>query len=159
MLDSTSLPCTVGTVAGNVQRSTPGRFLLIWAILMTALLLFAWRVHLHRGEYMWNEYPTALGDREYYTKLSDNDYYTGALVVPGSSAGLFRRMEKPVARSDERMLKVARDVSDRVFIYSDPREPKRLFLKVADDRYIEFGERNSWPEYEPPKAIPFKPSS
>ena len=126
---------------------------------MTALLLFAWRVHLHRGEYMWNEYPTALGDREYYTKLSDNDFYTGALIVPGSSAGLFRRMEKPVARSDERMVKVARDVSDRVFIYADPREPKRLFLKVADDRYVEFGERNSWPEYEPPKAIPFKPSS
>ena len=37
--------------------------------------------------------------------------------------------------------------------------PKRLFVKVADDRYIEFGERKYWPEYQPPKAIPYKSAS
>jgi hypothetical protein len=153
------VPCTFVTVAGNVQRSTPGRFLLMWAVLMTALLLFAWRVHLHRDEYFWNEYPTALGDRNLYTSLSSNDFYRPALLLKGESQGHFRRMVKPVSRDDAKMRKVGRDASNRVFVYSDSKQPKRLFLKVAEDRYIEFGERKFWPEYQPPKAIPFTPSS
>ena len=146
-------------MAANVQRSTPGRFLLIWAILMTSLLLFSWRLHLHLGDYLSYEYPTALGDHDYYTRLTDNDFYKPALQLPGHSEGLFRRMVKPVTRDDSRMLKVGRDASNKVFVYADQRQPKRLFVKVADDRYLEFGERKFWPEYQPPKAIPFKPAS
>lgn len=141
-------------MAVNVQRSTPGRFLLIWAILMTSLLLFSWRLHLHLGDYLSYEYPTALGDREYYSTLSDNDFYKPSLVLPGHSEGLFRRMFHPVTRDDARMEKVARDVSNRLTVYASRQQPKRLFVKVADDRYIEFGERKFWPEYQPPRAIP-----
>ena len=143
-------------MAGNIQRSTPGRFIIIWAILLTAALLFSWRVHLHRNEYDWNEFPTALGDRDYYTQLSDNDFYTPALRFKGHDQGLFRRASKPVSRNDAKMLRGARDASNRVFIYQDPRHPGNFYLKAADDRYIEFGERKFWPEYQPPKAIPVK---
>lgn len=144
-------------MSANVQRSTPGRFIVVWALLMTVVLLFAWRVHLHRAEYYWNEYPTALGDRDYYTKLSDNDFYSPALKFPGHEKGLFRRTYKPVSRNDGRMQRSARDASNRVFVYTDAKKPGRVFLKVADDRYIEFGERKFWPEYQPPKAILIKP--
>ena len=114
-------------MAGNVQRSTTGLFLMTWAILMTALLLFAWRVQLHRQDYLWNEYPTALGDRDFYTRLSENDFYTPALVLPAQPHGMFRRMYKPVNKDDARMRKVARDVSilsNRVYVYADKKDPE-----------------------------------
>lgn len=144
-------------MAGNQQRSTPGRFLIVWGMLMTAVLLFAWRVELHRDEYIWNEFPTGLGDREFYSKLSDNDFYSAALKIPGVPAGQFRRASNPVVRDDARMVRLTRDSSDRVFVYQDPRKPESYYLKVADDHYIEFGERKFWPEYQPPKAIPVNP--
>lgn len=144
-------------MAGNQQRSTPGRFLIVWCLLMTAVLLFAWRVHLHRDEYLWNEYISGLGDREYYTRLSDNDFHTAALQVPGEKAGLFRRASNPVERDDAKMVRLTRDTSNRVFVYKDERKPESYYLKAANDRYIEFGERKFWPEYQPPKAIPVNP--
>lgn len=144
-------------MAANQQRSTAGRFLIVWAVLMTFVVLNAWRVQLHPEEYLWNEFVSGLGDREYYTQLSDNDFYTAALQVPGEKTGQFRRGSKPVARNDARMLRLSRDASGRVFVYRDQRQPGSYFLKVADDRYVEFGARNTWPEYQPPKAIPYKP--
>ena len=139
---------------GNVQRSTPSLFLIVWGVLMTVVLLFAWGIELHRDEYMWTEYPSGLGDRDFYTQLSENDFYTAALKIPGQSAGHFRRAYKPVQRDDAKMQRLARDGSDRVFVYKDVRKPQSVYLKVADDHYIEFGERRFWPEYQPPKAIP-----
>ncbi len=111
-----------------------------------------------RDVYTWNEWPTGLGDRDYYSALSANDYYTPALVLPGHDKGLFRRTIKPATHADGRMERLTRDASGRVWVYRDSAHPeKAMFLKAADDQYVEFGERKFWPEYEPPKAILVSP--
>ena len=144
-------------MAGNIQRSTPGRLLIVWALLLTGVVIFAWRVRLHADDYNWTEWTTGLGDRAYYTKLSDNDFYKPALVFRGEESGLFRRQRKPVTRPDERMTRLMHDASKRVFVYADPRKPGAYYLKAGEDQYIEFGERKFWPKYEVPTAVPVKP--
>ncbi|MDB6073384.1 MAG: hypothetical protein JWO89_1024 [Verrucomicrobiaceae bacterium] len=120
---------------------------------MTGVLIFAWRVHVNRADYDWTEYPTALGDKDYYQPFSANDLYAPVLKVPGHRAGLYRRMVKPVKRSDARMTKVGRDATGKVFVYADtkkkPGSPERLFVKAADDQYLEFGARKFWPPFRP----------
>jgi hypothetical protein len=143
-------------MAPNLQRSTPGRLLVLWAALMTGVLIFSWRVHLDRADYDWCDYPTALGDRDYYKALSDNDFYTPSLKFSGHSEGLCRRTVKPVASEDSRMTKLARDATNRVFVYVDARKPGRFFVKTGEDRYVEFGARKFWPEYKAPTAAPPK---
>ncbi len=139
-------------MAANLQRSTPGRLLVLWAALMTWVLIYSWRVHLNRADYDWCDYPTALGDREYYKALADNDFYTPCLKFPGHADGLYRRTVNPVARGDVRMTKLARDATNRVYVYVDARKPGRFFVKAGEDRYVEFGARKFWPEYQPPTA-------
>ena len=144
-------------MSGNLQRGTAGRFLLGWALLMSGALLFAWRVQLHPADYSWVEWPTALGDRTYYGKISDNDFYQPVLRFEGHDQGLYRRTVNPVPRDDARMMRLAREATGTFFVYTEPKHQQRFFLKVADDRYVEFGERLFWPEYQPPKAIPYEP--
>jgi hypothetical protein len=145
-------------MSGNLQRGTAGRFLIAWALLMSGSLLFAWRVQLHPADYQWIEWPTALGDRTYYGKLSENDFYSPVLRFEGHEAGLFRRMVNPVLRDDARMIRLTRESSGTFFVYTYAKPSGRYYLKAADDRYVEFGERLFWPEYQPPKAIPYKPA-
>ncbi|MFO1439549.1 MAG: hypothetical protein U1F81_14610 [Verrucomicrobiaceae bacterium] len=47
-------------MSANQLRDTPGRLLLGWAVLFSALVVLAWRIHLHPADYEWTEYPTAL---------------------------------------------------------------------------------------------------
>ena len=138
-------------MADNLHRSTPGRLLVLWAGLMTCVLIFSWRVHANRSDYDWCEYPTALGDQDYYKSLSDNDYHAPALKFQGHPEGLYRRMVKPVKRSDGAMTKLARDATGKVFVYADTHSPGRFFVKAAQDQYVEFGARKFWPEYVPGK--------
>lgn len=137
-------------MSSNLQRSTPGRLLVLWAALMTGVLVYSWRVHLNRADYDWYSNPTALGDAEYYTALSANDFYTPCLKFSGHEEGLFRRTVKPVAREDARMTKLGRDETNRFFVYTLAKKAGRFFVKTADDRYVEFGARKFWPEYRPP---------
>ena len=141
-------------MAGNIQRSTPGLISIVWAVLLTTVVIFSWWVQQHRSVYDWNEFPTALGDRDYYTQLSENDLYTPALRFQGHDHGLFRRATKPVARNDAKMRRGARDASNRVFVYQDSRHPGSFTSKWRMTATSEFGERKFWPEYQPPKAIP-----
>lgn len=141
-------------MSNNVRRGTPGRLLLVWSCLMPMVVLFAWRVHAHRSSFEWVEYPTGLGDHHYYSGLGNNDFYEPNLRLPGQGEGLYRRMVNPVYRKDERMIKVAREEQGRVFVYSEAAEQasKRLYVKSAEDKYLEFGERKHWPSYTPPAA-------
>ena len=145
-------------MSANLQRGTAGRFLLGWALLMSGGLLLAWRVQLHPGDYQWVEWPTALGDRAYYGKISDNDFYQAVLRFEGQDEGLYRRTVNPLRRDDARMMRVGKESTGTFFVYIEPKHPNRFFLKAAENRYVEFGERLFWPEYQPPKAIPFKPA-
>jgi hypothetical protein len=101
----------------NVQRGTPGLLLLLWAALLPAAVLLAWRLDRHRDDFEWMEYPTALGDTRYYTQLGTNDLYEPNLKFDGEITGLFRRVQEPVAKADGTMFKIAKEKEGRCLIY------------------------------------------
>lgn len=139
--------------AANEIRDTPGRLLLGWAVLMTSLVLLAWRIHVRPADYEWTEYPTALGDTRYYTALGKDDRYEPNLRFPGQEKGVYRRTLEPVMLDDATMLKVARDMSGRHFVYkpgaAGEGSSPPVYLKSGENRYIEFGARKFYPPYEP----------
>ena len=155
------------TTTGNELRDTPGRLMLLWAVFLAPLVIFAWRVHLARGDYGWVEYPTALGDRSYYqAMIGGNDFLEPNLKFSGHEKGLFRRQFKPEPRDDAQMRKIEKESTGRFFVYSDGKSdatkrgggPGMFFLKAAENSYIEFGGRKYYPA-DPlvppaPKAIP-----
>jgi hypothetical protein len=145
---------------GNQLRDTPGRMLLLCSVLMLPLVVFAWRVHLGRGQFDWVEYPSALGDSRYYSDsamIGENDFFGANLKFAGHEKGLFRRTFKPRTRKDEEMRKVAMESTGRYFVYTEARQPgatkgksgptaARHYLKSGENRYIEFGARKYYPE-------------
>ncbi|MCE2695623.1 MAG: hypothetical protein LW645_15385 [Verrucomicrobiaceae bacterium] len=104
-------------MAANELRDTPGRLLLGWALLLSCLVLLAWRIHLHPTDYEWTEYPTALGDVKYYTALGQEDRYEPNLRFPGQEKGLYRRSVDAVVYDDATMLKLALDATGRHLVY------------------------------------------
>jgi hypothetical protein len=148
-----------GEAGANVIRDTPGRLLMAWALLFSSLVLLSWRVHVHRAEYDWLEYPTALGDRSYYGTgegggLGANDFFEANLKfeMDGNEVALFRRLHEPTRRRDVSMRKVAREESGRFYVYTDgaseQQDGPRFYLKAGEDRYVAFGERIFYPTYE-----------
>lgn len=137
----------------NEIRDTPGRLLLGWAVLLTSLVLLAWRIHLNPADYEWTEYPTALGDRNYYSTIGKEDSYEPNLRFPGENKGLYRRVMEPVFFDDSTMLKLALDSTGRHHVYQravdfgDSKAP--VYLKAAENRYIEFGARKYYPPFVP----------
>lgn len=145
-------------MATNELRDTPGRLLLGWAVLLAALVILAWRIHFHPTDYEWTEYPTALGDTECYTALGPgDDRYEPNLKLPGQTSGLHRRSESPVVFDDAIMFKLDRDSSNRHFIYKPVTAAQDLappvYLKSADNRYVEFGAKRFYPPYDPKSAL------
>ncbi|WP_395736503.1 hypothetical protein [Prosthecobacter sp.] len=140
-------------MAANQIRDTPGRLLLGWALLLSCLVILSWRIHLRSEDYEWTEYPTALGDTRYYTTLGKDDRYEPNLRYPGQEQGLFRRAEDAVAFDDATMLKRALDLTGRHFIYQPEvargKGPLPVYLKTAENRYIEFGARKFYPPFVP----------
>ncbi|MBL9115741.1 MAG: hypothetical protein JNJ83_12100 [Verrucomicrobiaceae bacterium] len=149
-------------VTKNHQRGTPGLLLLIWAAVLPAAVLLAWRLDRHKGEFEWMEYPTALGDTRYYTQLGNNDLYEPNLKFSGQSAGLYRRGMEAVQMLDEDMYKVAREEQGRCLVYQPGQalstakatKSRLYYVKSGEDQYVEFGERKFWPDYKPPKDAP-----
>ena len=150
---------------GNQLRDTPGRMMLLWAVLCLPVVVFAWRVHLGRAQFDWAEYPTALGDTHYYpapAMIGENDFFGPNLKFAGHEKGLYRRIFKPKARNDEDMVKVAKESTDRFFVYTEARAPKskdgptarRHYLKSGENAYIEFGERKYYPAYQEAVPVP-----
>lgn len=142
-------------MSANELRDTPGRLLLGWAVLFSALVVLAWRIHLHPTDYEWIEYPTALGDTALYTQLGpEDDRYEPNLKFPGQEKGLFRRVEDPEEMDDAVMFKIAKERTGRCFVYKpvtagrDPEPP--AYLKAADGRYVEFGAKKYYKPYAPP---------
>lgn len=143
------------SMSANELRDTPGRLLLGWAVLFSALVVLAWRIHLHPADYEWTEYPTALGDSAFYTQLGpDDDRYEPNLKFTGQEKGLFRRVEGTVEMDDAVMFKIAKENSGRCFVYKPvtagrEAEPP-VYLKAADGRYVEFGVKKYYKPYAPP---------
>lgn len=137
----------------NQYRDTPGRLLLGWAFLLTTLLILSWRIHLRPDAYDWIEYPTALGDTRYYTTLGKDDRYEPNLLFSELKKGLYRRSTEAAAFDDASMLKLALDHTGRYHVYQraddfgDMQSP--VYLKSAENRYIEFGVRKFYPPYVP----------
>lgn len=159
----------VATSGGNIVRDTPGRMLLVWAILFAFLVLLSWRIHVHRADYDWLEYPTALGDKGYYQMekgegLGGDDLFEANLkfVVDDKPQALFRRLVEPTRRKDVLMRKVARDESGRFYVYTDEVAKAdaqgvvkpRFYLKAGEDAYIEFGEKVFYPSFEETRQHP-----
>jgi hypothetical protein len=152
-------------MANNEPRDTPGRLLLLGAVLFSTVVIFSWRVHLGRGQFDWVEYPTALGDDQIYSRMiSLNDFFEPAVKFPSQEKGLYRRMFSPIHRDDEKMEKVAFEPVGRHFVYAaadSQAKDQRYFLKAGENAFIEFGQRKYYPtdpEVVPvPKAIPYTP--
>jgi len=156
---------------GNVMRDTPGRLLLVWALLFTFLVLLSWRIHVHRADYDWLEYPTALGDTAYYRPElgaelpgGGDDRLEGNLRfrLGEETLVLYRRLVKPTRRKDVRMRKVAKEESGAFYVYTDAvpkldaegRVKWRFYLKAGEDAYIEFGEKLFFPTFEQTRSLP-----
>jgi hypothetical protein len=143
----------------NRRRHTAGLLLTLWALSLSGLVLFAWRVHLHRDLFDSSDYPTALGDTAYYTQpMSEggNDFYEPALHFPAAPEGLFRQTVNPIVKADRLMLARGTEASGKHTVYVEKKRPDsgRYFLKTADDHYVAFGQRVLWPKYTPPaKAV------
>lgn len=142
-------------MAANEFRDTSGRLLLGWVVLMTSLVILAWRIHLHPTDYEWTEYPTALGDTRYYTALGKDDRYEPNLHFAGESKGLYRRTVDTVELDDATMFKLALDTSGRCFVYRRAQDFEdrsgSVYLKSGENRYIEFGARKLYPPFVPLK--------
>jgi len=137
----------------NEIRDTPGRLLLGWVVLLTSLVLLAWHIHLNPADYEWTEFPTGLGDVNYYSAIGKEDRYEPNLRFLSESKGLYRRLEEPVFFDDSTMLKLALDSTGRHHVYrravdfGNPAAP--VYLKAAENRYIEFGARKFYPPFVP----------
>jgi hypothetical protein len=141
----------------NQIRDTPGRMLMLWAVLFTTVVIFAWRVHHGRDDYDWVDYPSGLGDTQYYeTMIGENDFFTPNLKWDENPKGLYRRTFKPRLRADSKMRKVALDTMERHYIYTDakPSTKPRRYLKSGENAYIEFGERKYYPPNPDPVRAP-----
>ena len=140
-------------MAANEIRDTPGRLLLGWAVLLTSLVILSWRIHLNRAAYDWTEYPTALGDTKYYSAIGAEDRYEPNLRFPGENKSLYRRMAEPVEFDDATMLKLALDSTGGHFVYQRAADfgdrKAAVYLKAAENRYIEFGARKFYPPFVP----------
>lgn len=147
------LPVGPTPMAANEIRDTPGRLLLGWAVLLSSLVLLSWRIHLRPAEYEWVEYPTALGDTKYYAALGQDDRYEPNLLLAGQEKGLYRRSEEPIPLEDATMMKQGLDATGRHFIYQPEaaagRGPLPVYLKSAENRYVEFGARKFYPPFVP----------
>ncbi|MBE7497206.1 MAG: hypothetical protein HS117_19870 [Verrucomicrobiaceae bacterium] len=140
-------------MATNELRDTPGRLLLGWTLLLPALVILAWRIHLHPADYEWTEYPTALGDTAYYSHIGpDDDRYTPNLKF-GGGEGWFRRVESPQTMDDAVMFKLGRDATGRYLVYQPataaPGAQPPFYLKAGENSYVEFGSRKFYRPYAP----------
>lgn len=153
-LSAGGLPSYHQRMSANQLRDTPGRLLLGWAVLLPALVILAWRIHLHPADYEWVEYPTALGDTALYTRLGpEDDRYEPNLKFAGQEKGLFRRIEDTVAMEDAAMFKIAKESTGCCFVYkpvtaSRDAEPP-VYLKAGDNHYVEFGAKKFYKPYAP----------
>jgi len=134
--------------------------LLVFAIALLLAAVATWGQLRRRAAVQTVQFITGLGDLKYYSKLSENDFYNPALVSADFPRGIFRRTVNPVHREDGKMRLQGLEKSGHLCIYTDAKPKpgpdgsvsKRWYVKAADNRYIEFGERKFWPSYAPVKS-------
>jgi len=142
----------------NRPRGTPGVLLSAFAAALVGAVCTAWE-HQHAGAAAESlALLTGLGDHNYYPADAMEDFDRPVPGFPGGREGLFRRSAQPQHHDDSRMRRLDGEAGGRWSIYADrategnpPQAAVPLYyLKAADNAYIEFGERNHWPEYTPP---------
>ncbi|MEM9481377.1 MAG: hypothetical protein AAGA58_17135 [Verrucomicrobiota bacterium] len=132
--------------APNVAKGTPGKFLLVFTILMAGVGWTALSDRLQRKDLETTEFPTAIADESYLpapestsvavATISGEDLFPTSLETRGIRDGF---MVKAVDATGEYI----RDDTDRFHLYretpdpSEPNAPPRLFFKTDRNRYLE----------------------
>lgn len=88
-------------MAQNIPRGTPGRVLVILALLMGLVVVSAWRDALHREAATWIRHPTALGDPGLFVRGQPPVQLTTGGKTITLTAGT-----TPFHRRDDRMFRV-----------------------------------------------------
>ncbi len=124
-------------MAQNLPRGTPGRVLILLALLTSVVMVSAWRDALQRSRTVRLRYPTAVGDAAFYTPGS------GPLRIQ-AEGGIVELRESSGARlkrSDDRMFRVDLDTGYPFPLYTDREKlaadvDPRLYARVAEGEFI-----------------------
>ena len=140
---------------GNTARGTPGIMLSVIATGLVVAAFTGWEMRLQHGSVDDVFLISGLGDKTVYLPR-DEDFHEASIMLPGRPHGLYRRGVAPLAMPDEAMFRVVTDSTSGLAIYTDDASPgpahMRCFLKVTDGAYMEFGERNHWPDSDPART-------
>ncbi len=120
----------------NTARGTPGKVLLLFALLTGAVAVSAWRDWLRRSEVERVTWPTALGDTDYYQAGAEPI----PLAVKGSAYLLEEQPGEKLQRRDDEMFRVPLAVPvPRLYTISEswPADSvPPLYLKAAPGEYL-----------------------
>jgi len=123
-------------MAQNTARGTPGKVLLLFALLTGAVAVSAWRDWLRRSELERITWPTALGDTSYYQPGSA----PVPLTVKGAAYLLEEQPGEKLQRRDDEMFRVPLAVpGPRLYTISEswPADSvPPLYLKAAPGEYL-----------------------
>lgn len=140
----------------NQTRGTPGIIFCLFTVAIFLSTVTAWEKRLRKGTVGRIEHLSGAGDHAFYAITSDEDLNEPGIVFQQEPHGVFRRASSPVRRDDAQMLRVAVEKNGRWIVYSDEYPVEKIdpahriyFLKSGVGEYIEFGERNHWPEFAP----------
>lgn len=140
---------------GNKARGTPGIFLSIVATGVFLAGFTSWETRIHHGPTDAAFLISGVGDQTLYLPR-DEDFHQPSISTPDRPHGMYRRGTTPKIAPDEAMFRVAVDSASGLTVYTDDATPgpaaMRYYLKTADGNYMEFGERNHWPPFEPAKS-------
>jgi hypothetical protein len=129
-------------MAGNTERATAGRNLLMFSALVAVAAGYTVMLWIERPQLEGYAYPTGLGDGEVYdVDARPLDPETPMALLDG--VGYFAS-KKPQGHRDRYMAKVARDDADQLYFYRVSKEiggggkveDADLYLKLASDQYI-----------------------
>ncbi len=146
-------------MARNEHRDSAGRTLMGFAVVVLLVTVATGQDWWDKEKTLeWIALPTAVEDQDLYAGIGDSDFEQPNLVYWGAPEGVVRLSPTPLMLRDFRMRKLVdprassfrftRDASDSVFIYrydKDPFDPEvgipsRIFVKVSDNHYVEFGQ-------------------
>lgn len=124
-------------MAQNLPRGTPGRVLILLALLTSVVMVSAWRDALQRSRTVRLRYPTAVGDAAFYTPGS------GPLRIssPGGVVELRESAGPRLRRADDRMFRVDLNTGYPFPLYTDREKlaadvDPRLYARVAEGEFV-----------------------
>lgn len=123
-------------MAQNLYRGTPGRLLVLLALLITVVVVSAWRDALQRPVTGVARYPTAVGDSAFFNPAVPASVRSGERTLD-----LLPAADAPETRRDDRMFHLPLETPLPFRLYTgrenpDPATDPPLFAKVAPGRYL-----------------------